>query len=414
MDSSQPQPRGAPAGTLPEDPLPGSLPEDPRLAEVARQLAQTGWGAELYDAGWRVVWVSDELKDVIGEHCEEKLGYGRHVLEAQQSDVWRRSVTEQTRPWHAERIAHYMHDTPGGKQAIEEMAPPELSELLDGLEPAAPPATWSYELELAQSGSGPPLRIAGVAARLSDADGEFIGTMTVYGPALSPSIVSMLVRGDEQMFERMARLVEPGRRQAAVLFADLEASAALSRRLPSAAYFNLVRELTTAIDELVLAGKGIVGKHAGDGVTAFFLADELGSASTAARSAIEAARGIAAAAVTAAQSADGGAGLIADGDCPVNVAINWGPALYMGQVVTGGRLEVTALGDEVNECARIQQSASGGEVLASKGLVEQLADEDAQTLSIDADAIPYETVAQLAGATEKALRDAGGIAVTRL
>ena len=37
---------------------------------------------------------------------------------------------------------------------------------------------------------------------------------------------------------------------------------------------------------------GVVGKHAGDGVTAFFLADDLGSRSAAVRAVIEAARDI--------------------------------------------------------------------------------------------------------------------------
>ncbi|MBW3609161.1 MAG: hypothetical protein KY463_12555, partial [Actinobacteria bacterium] len=68
-------------------------------------------------------------------------------------------------------------------------------------------------------------------------------------------------------------------------------------------------------------------------------------------------------------------GLIESADCAVNVGLHWGGALYMGQLVTGGRLEVTALGDRVNEAARIQASARDGEVLASKSLIEHLADD---------------------------------------
>jgi class 3 adenylate cyclase len=86
----------------------------------------------------------------------------------------------------------------------------------------------------------------------------------------------------------------------------------------------------------------------------------------------------------------------------------------MGQLVTGGRLEVTALGDRVNEAARIQESARDGEVLASKSLLEHLTDADAQALAIDPDAVIYRTVAELDSATDKALRDAGGIPVTVL
>ena len=46
---------------------------------------------------------------------------------------------------------------------------------------------------------------------------------------------------DRGMFERMARLTEPGRREAAVLFADIQSSGELSRHLSSAAYFRLVQ-----------------------------------------------------------------------------------------------------------------------------------------------------------------------------
>jgi class 3 adenylate cyclase len=86
----------------------------------------------------------------------------------------------------------------------------------------------------------------------------------------------------------------------------------------------------------------------------------------------------------------------------------------MGQVVTGGRLEVTALGDEVNECARIQESARDGAVLASKALIERLDPGHSKRIGIDPETVSYCTVAELPGATEKAVRDAGAIPVTEV
>jgi class 3 adenylate cyclase len=86
----------------------------------------------------------------------------------------------------------------------------------------------------------------------------------------------------------------------------------------------------------------------------------------------------------------------------------------MGQVVTGGRLEVTALGDEVNECARIQETARDGTVLASKALIERLDPEHARRVGIDPDAVAYHTVAEMPGAPDKAVRDAGAIPVTEV
>ena len=81
--------------------------------------------------------------------------------------------------------------------------------------------------------------------------------------------------------------------------------------------------------------------HAGEGASALFLAHDCGGDSAAARSAIEAARAI----------RDGAAGLM-DG-VRVNAAVHWGARLMVGQVSTSGRLEVTALGDEMNEAARL-------------------------------------------------------------
>ena len=96
----------------------------------------------------------------------------------------------------------------------------------------------------------------------------------------------------------------------------------------------------------------------------------------------------------------------------VNVGLHWGATLMVGQVATSGRLEVTALGDQMNECARIEAAATGGAILASKDLVERLDASDEQATGIDPDAIAYTTISELDGASDKAVRDAGTIAVT--
>ncbi|MBK5111711.1 MAG: hypothetical protein JJE10_10225, partial [Thermoleophilia bacterium] len=91
--------------------------------------------------------------------------------------------------------------------------------------------------------------------------------------------------------------------------------------------------------------------------------------------------------------------------------LHWGSTVYVGSIVTGGRSEVTALGDEVNEAARIEACAGGGQTLASKSLVERLDPEDAMALSLDPEHITYAQLGELDTATEKARRDAPAIAV---
>jgi class 3 adenylate cyclase len=244
-----------------------------------------------------------------------------------------------------------------------------------------------------------------------DADGGLLGYLRVYGPGLRAGLTALAARGSTAMFERMARIREPGRRRAAILFADMQSSSALSRKLSSSAYFALIRRLFTAMDELVVRQGGIVGKHAGDGVTAFFLADDLGSDSAAARTALETARQLREVVDDAVLDTDG---LLESGECLFNVGVHWGGALYMGQVVTGGRIEVTALGDEVNEGARVQQAAKEGHVLATKHLVERLTEDDARSLGVDSDRLVYTTVADMPDAPEKSRRDAGGLPVVDL
>lgn len=374
------------------------------------------------------MWVSEEMANLLGEHDEGKLGYGKHLLEAQIGETWCQVITEGShlQAFEAE-LPIMIEGTPGGKEGLLEIfggassigladdyVTDDMVQRFLEMEPLRPPPVWVNHLEFIQ-GDLPPVKVTEVQTKLYDKDsGEFIGRAFVYGPAIAAGVLSLVARGDEEMFQRMARLIDPGRRQAAVLFADLEASAVLSRRLPSSAYFKLVRAITTAMDDQVVSHTGIVGKHAGDGVTAFFLADDLGSPSRAARAAIEAGRGIVESAQQAASEIRDETGLDELEGCVINVGIHWGGALYMGQLVTGGRLEATALGDEVNECARIQETAAGGKILASKALVERLLDDDARAIGIDPDTVLYRTIGDTEGASPKAKRDAGGIPVTPL
>jgi class 3 adenylate cyclase len=191
-----------------------------------------------------------------------------------------------------------------------------------------------------------------------------------------------------------------------VLFADLEGSAQLSKQLPTASYFKLVRRITRAADQCVLDAGGLVGRHVGDGVAAFFAAETAGSESAAARACIAAARALLTAMSQIAERHE-----LSPGAVTVRAGLHWGATLYIGSIITAGRTEVTALGDEVNEAARIEACATGGRALASKSLLERLDLADALALGIDPDRITYTQLADLDTATVKARRDAPAIPV---
>ena len=143
----------------------------------------------------------------------------------------------------------------------------------------------------------------------------------------------------------------------------------------------------------------------GDGASAFFLAEDHGSATAAARAAITTARTVHG--VSAEVFRD-----VADLDCLMKVGLLWGDGLYMGQLVPGGRLDVTALGDEVNEAARIEQAAQAHETLASKQLIERLSPEDAAALGLADSQVAYRLLSEIAAVDSKIVRDAGNLAVT--
>src|SRR5918996_997194 len=95
------------------------LLDDDRLNEVAEELAKTGWAAAILDADQRLMWISNELKELLGENDETRLGYGRHILEVWWSGPWADAVTDESRLASWRKVAPWMiHMVPGGRDAI--------------------------------------------------------------------------------------------------------------------------------------------------------------------------------------------------------------------------------------------------------------------------------------------------------
>jgi class 3 adenylate cyclase len=380
---------------------------DPRLGQVVERLSAGGGRVcFLLDCKYRIVWVSPELRGFLGVVDEAPLGIGRHIATMGLEPAWRDAVTPESRLRLAREIALPYLRAEALPPDVRESLPAEVLDLFAGDEPVALPAVRTGSIDYVQPGL-PPYPVDFVATSLRDEQGQLIGTMVLMYLELRPSLVALLGRGDTAMYERMARLIHPERRATAILFADLQASGELSRTLSTAAYFGLISELTASFDALVAEHGGIVGKHAGDGWTAFVLAQDVGGPSAAVAGCIEIAQRLRAYAADRANSLNLPTGL----GLQVNSGVHWGPGVYLGQLVPGGRLEVTALGDEVNECARIQQCARGGVLFASKQVLELLDSADAQRLGVDPTHLTYAPLASMDTATEKTRRDAGTVAV---
>ncbi len=386
------------------------LLQDPRLVSWARQLEELKWSAHILDSEWRLVWVSKELMAFLDAGPETNIGLGLHALEAYTQPAWLDVIDQESQLEIFVQLAPFvLRDFRDRGRDPAEVLPEPFLPLLKEVEPAErSPMMWSGSflyLDPRTQDKAPRHRVNLLYLRMNDDDGSFIGTLMLSFMGVRPNLLSLLASGDERMYERMAKLTEPGPRQAAILFCDLHHSGSLSRQLPSAAYFKLVRRLWSEIDAVVADEKGIIGKHAGDGASAFFLVDDLGSDSGAAAGTIRAARRIHDISESIFEEVTGTG-------CMMKLGLHWGGSLYMGQLVPGGRLDVTALGDEVNETARLEESAGPGETLVSKQLLERLTDADAASVGMDLEKLSYRLLSDLESASEKAVRDAGGLAVT--
>ncbi len=389
------------------------LPEDPVLAQAAIALRDTGHWGWVVDDRWRLVYVTDALRRTFGGFVElAPFAIGAHFFGPEavaKSRTWPfgYNTNELQRDYFAGLGGWILADTPGGRDELRELVDPALSDLVDELSPADPAVLvlaggWMCIWVLED--------IPVIATRLRDAAGWLAGTMLISKPAADMATLgAMTISADRRHVERMQRVAEARRRPAAILFADLEGSYQLARRLSTASYFALGRRLVRAADQCVIDAGGIVGRHVGDGVVAFFLTETCGSESAAARACITAARALRVAVREVAARSE-----LQPEDVVLRFGLHWGSTLYVGNITTGGRTEVTALGDEVNEGARIEACASGGLALASKSLMERLEPDDAAALDLDPGRVTYAPLGDLTTTTEKARRDAPAIAVCEI
>jgi class 3 adenylate cyclase len=392
------------------------LPGDRVLAEWARSLNDAGHWAQIYDASWRLVFATDELRLTFGETgADTALPIGFQLFSAE--GQWHfvsvnrglQVLPEARRARFLEMGPYVLAAMPGGREELRRVVDPELVDLIDELQPKDLPDVWP--------GSPVSSTFAGIDVvgsvtyfRIDGAHGHVAGFCALFKPAAGMSqLAAAAFTVDPAHLERLRRVERPDRRPAAILMADLEGSTPLARHLSTAQYFAFVRRLVRTVDQCIIDAGGIVGRHAGDGIVAFFLADTAGSDSAAAKACVTAARAVRDTLPDVAARSE-----LSPAECSLRFGLHWGATLYMGRILTGGRSEVTALGDEVNEAARIEACATGGRTLVSKSLIERLKRVDADALGLDTAHTTYTPLAELATATDKARRDAASISVCEI
>jgi class 3 adenylate cyclase len=385
------------------------LPEDPQLAEAASALNEAGTWTQIVDRNWRWAYMSDDARLSQGGLLElVPVPLGAHYFGSESSHVFGTVFSLETFSEALAALGSWvLADTPGGRDELRALVDPDLRDVVDEITTTDRSTAITFPIHGSYSPGGDRLPFMITAQRMRGPAGDHVGTILQAKPSAGMSVLgTMSSAGDLGHFARMQGVAKAGRRPAAILFADLEGSSPLARRLSTAGYFALSRRLVRAADACVVDAGGIVGRHVGDGVVAFFLAETAGSESAAARACIAAARALRAEVDSVATRSD-----LEPGEITLRFGLHWGSTLFVGQIATRGRSEVTALGAEVNEAARIEACAGGGRALASKDLVERLEPGDCAALELDPTHVTYTALGDLRTATEKARRDAPVIAV---
>jgi class 3 adenylate cyclase len=390
------------------------LPDDPALAAWASALNDAGLWAYLLDARWCYVFATDDLVASwreAGAAAAAAIPIGAHIFSTEAVQfraTWLRGS-------HADpefRRTHFLAagrkvlaSMPGGREEFRRVVDPAFVDLIDDLEPQALPPAWVGRSDWTFAGTE--VGSTTLLVRIDDGSGRVAGFCQLLKPAAKMSqLVAAAATANAAHLERLRLVEQPDRRPAAILMADLEASSPLARRLSSAQYFAFGRRLVRTVDQCIVDAGGIVGRHTGDGIVAYFLAESAGGESAAAQVCIVAARSLRGILADVAARSE-----IQASDVSFRLGLHWGATLYMGRIYTAGRSEVTALGDEMNETARIEACAIDGRILASKSLIERLNRADAEAIGLATARLTYTPLADLATATEKARRDAPSIAV---
>ena len=144
-----------------------------------------------------------------------------------------------------------------------------------------------------------------------------------------------------------------------LLFADVRGSTSLAEKMSASEFGRLINRFYLATTDVLVNSRAWSDRLVGDEVIGIYVPGFAGPRH--ARSAVQAGRALLAAV---------GYGTQAGAWLPVGVGVHTGVAFagaFAGAVGrSGGAIDITALGDNVNVAARLASTAAGGEVLISE------------------------------------------------
>ncbi|MPZ71578.1 MAG: hypothetical protein GEU71_18990, partial [Actinobacteria bacterium] len=193
-----------------------------RLDDWITHIGRLEWSAFLLDEDWRVHWVSPQLKEQLGETDEVALRYGSHLVDAFISPAWRRTIHPDSQAEMLQQIGPYiLSDLEERGRNFREILPEPLLGLAEYITPEECPDVVSFGFQYLDPRPDAGLdsyRVNLCFMALRDDAGSLYGYLVLFFMGMRPSLLELLVRGDEAMYERMANLQEPAQREGAILF----------------------------------------------------------------------------------------------------------------------------------------------------------------------------------------------------
>ena len=185
------------------------LPELPLLAAWAAALNDAGFWADMLDAEWRWVFVTDELRVSYRDMgASTTPPIGSHFLSAEARQFMAEAVpgawasSEGGRAWFLEVGRYVLAGTPGGREELRRVVGPERSHLVDQLQPDDLPPIWNNESEFTTAGAE--VTSSSVWLRIDDARGQRVGVCMLPKPAAGMShLAAAAATADLTHLERM-------------------------------------------------------------------------------------------------------------------------------------------------------------------------------------------------------------------
>ncbi len=140
-----------------------------------------------------------------------------------------------------------------------------------------------------------------------------------------------------------------------MLFADVRNSTALSEKMSPTEFSRLINRFYSQATKTIVEADGLVEKLAGDAVAAFWGAGFAGPHYV--QRTLEVAQTL--------------ARVMAREKIPVGIGVHSGVAYFGAMGTPDGRVDITAIGDEVNTAARLASKAGAGEIIVSEQALQE-------------------------------------------